>query len=190
MAEGNGQRVLKANGADDSRRRQFKARSRELERGTSAPLLSPGSEAKAPLPLSHREALSVGHGQGHQFDKKTFFQPTFCHHCTELLWGLKGQGMKCMVCNLVTHEKCIPNLRVSCRHIIAGKITDPVAHQWTQPMAFHRKKWCNVCRKRIQAKGVICEGVYNGAPRLAWSHFVESGIFGSWVCVRGFGKIE
>ncbi|CAI8043579.1 Diacylglycerol kinase theta, partial [Geodia barretti] len=142
---------------DQSRRRQFKARSRELERGVSVPVLSPGSEAKAPLPLSTKEVVSVGHGQGHEFVKKTFFQPTFCHHCAELLWGLKGQGMKCMICNFVSHEKCIPNLSVSCRHIIAGKITDPVAHQWTQPRSFHRKKWCNVCRKRIHAKGVICE---------------------------------
>ena len=78
---------------DDSRRRMFKERSRGLERGTSAPLLSP--DAKAPLPLSAREAVGVGHGKGHEFVKKTFFQPTFCHHCTELLWGLKGQGMKC-----------------------------------------------------------------------------------------------
>ena len=80
---------------DDSRRRQFKARSKDLERGVSAPILSPGSEAKAPLPLSTKEAVSVGHGKGHHFVKKTFFQPTFCHHCAELLWGLKGQGMKC-----------------------------------------------------------------------------------------------
>ena len=35
---------------------------------------------------------------------------------------------------------------------------DPVAHQWTAPMSFHRRKWCNVCRKKIHAKGVICEG--------------------------------
>ena len=81
---------------DQSRRRQFKARSRELEIGVSTPVLSPGSEAKAPLPLSTKEVVSVGHGQGHEFVKKTFFQPTFCHHCAELLWGLKGQGMKCM----------------------------------------------------------------------------------------------
>lgn len=80
---------------DDSRRKQFKARSRDLERGVSAPTLSPTSETKAPLPLSKKEAITVGQSQGHQFQKKTFFQPTFCHHCTELLWGLKGQGMKC-----------------------------------------------------------------------------------------------
>lgn len=97
------------------------------------------------------------------------------------------------VCHFIAHEKCIPHLRMSCRHIIAEKIMvcsklqnpstsimtvclflfvflfsclfvclfvqDPVAHQWTQPMSFHRKKWCNVCRKKILGKGVICEGM-------------------------------
>ena len=82
-------------GGDASRRRQFKERSKNLERGTSAPLLSPGSESKAPLPLSPKETLAVGHEKGHQFVKKTFYQPTFCHHCSELLWGLRGQGMRC-----------------------------------------------------------------------------------------------
>lgn len=73
--------------ADARRRQKFKDRSRGLPRGTSAPLLSPSSEVKV--------LLLLGHGQGHQFAKKTFFQPTFCHHCTELLWGVRNQGLKC-----------------------------------------------------------------------------------------------
>lgn len=73
--------------ADAKRRQKFKDRSR----GLSAPLLlSP--DTKAPLPFS---TLETARGLGHQFAKKTFFQPTFCHHCTELLWGLKHQGLKC-----------------------------------------------------------------------------------------------
>ena len=34
-------------------------------------------------------------GHGHFFTKKTFHKPTFCHHCTEMLWGLIGQGFVC-----------------------------------------------------------------------------------------------
>jgi len=34
-------------------------------------------------------------GHGHFFTKKTFHKPTFCHHCTEMLWGLIGQGFIC-----------------------------------------------------------------------------------------------
>ncbi|GFR09942.1 diacylglycerol kinase [Trichonephila clavata] len=33
--------------------------------------------------------------QGHFFSKKTFHKPTYCHHCTDMLWGLIGQGLIC-----------------------------------------------------------------------------------------------
>lgn len=32
---------------------------------------------------------------GHSFGKKTFHKPTYCHHCSDLLWGLIGQGYIC-----------------------------------------------------------------------------------------------
>lgn len=32
---------------------------------------------------------------GHNFQKKTFHKPTYCHHCSDLLWGLIGQGYIC-----------------------------------------------------------------------------------------------
>lgn len=31
----------------------------------------------------------------HSFAKKTFHKPTYCHHCSDLLWGLIGQGYGC-----------------------------------------------------------------------------------------------
>jgi len=34
-------------------------------------------------------------GHGHFFTKKTFHKPTYCHHCTDMLWGLIGQGCIC-----------------------------------------------------------------------------------------------
>jgi diacylglycerol kinase (ATP) len=34
-------------------------------------------------------------GHGHYFTKKTFHKPTYCHHCTDMLWGLIGQGFIC-----------------------------------------------------------------------------------------------
>ena len=81
---------------DSARRSKFKDRGRELERGISAPALLHKAKAPlAPLPLTEEEALSVGHGLGHDFKKKTFYQPTYCHHCAELLWGIKGQGFTC-----------------------------------------------------------------------------------------------
>lgn len=32
---------------------------------------------------------------GHFFCKKTFHRPSYCHHCTDMLWGLIGQGYMC-----------------------------------------------------------------------------------------------
>lgn len=86
---------------DARRRDRFKERSRNLDRGISAPalLVEDGKAVptcvKAPLPLTAAEAVTVGHGMGHEFRKKTYFQPTYCHHCAKMLMGFKGQGFQC-----------------------------------------------------------------------------------------------
>lgn len=38
----------------------------------------------------------------HSFGKKTFHKPTYCHHCSDLLWGLIGQGH---ICEGIIHAK-------------------------------------------------------------------------------------
>jgi hypothetical protein len=40
-------------------------------------------------------ASQLQFNHGHFFIKKTFHKPTYCHHCTEMLWGLIGQGFVC-----------------------------------------------------------------------------------------------
>lgn len=86
---------------DADRRSRFKERSKNLERGISAPALivdtgsKPKPKAKAPLPFTEEETLTIGQGMGHEFVRKTYFQPTYCHHCADMLWGLKGQGFQC-----------------------------------------------------------------------------------------------
>lgn len=85
---------------DDGRRDRFKGRAKDLERGISAPsLFSDEGEVKAgpkaPLPLTQQETITVGLGLGHDFAKKTFFQPTYCHYCSDMMWGFKGQGYMC-----------------------------------------------------------------------------------------------
>lgn len=85
---------------DDGRRSKFKERGKNVKRGVSSPALfaedgKAKSGPKAPMPLTAKEAVTVGQSMGHEFTKKTYFQPTYCHHCTELLWGLRGQGFQC-----------------------------------------------------------------------------------------------
>ena len=83
--------------AGDVRRNRFKDRGKDLERGVSTPaLFSVGAAApKAPLPLNEDEVVTVGQGMGHQFVKKTFFHAAHCQHCSEILWGIRGQGYIC-----------------------------------------------------------------------------------------------
>lgn len=52
------------------------------------------SSLTAQTQLSSNSASSVSK-HGHYFSKKTFHKPAYCHQCTELLWGLIGQGFFC-----------------------------------------------------------------------------------------------
>lgn len=42
--------------------------------------------------VAYLEALG---NNGHSFSKKTFHRLTYCHHCTDLLWGFTNQGLQC-----------------------------------------------------------------------------------------------
>ncbi|XP_019864703.1 diacylglycerol kinase theta isoform X3 [Aethina tumida] len=85
---------------------------------------------------------------GHSFCKKTFHKPTYCHHCSDMLWGLIQQGFICEVCNFVVHDRCLKNVVSPCSSVAASQIKNPVAHCWSEPF-HHKKKYCNVCRKRL-----------------------------------------
>ena len=52
------------------------------------------------------EAFSA-HGQsGHRFSRKTFTRPSYCHHCTDMLWGLTNQGLICEGEKASDSEEC------------------------------------------------------------------------------------
>ncbi|XP_054266246.1 diacylglycerol kinase theta-like isoform X2 [Macrosteles quadrilineatus] len=86
---------------------------------------------------------------GHSFSKKTFHRPTYCHHCTDMLWGLIQQGYICEVCNFVVHDRCLKTVVSPCSSIAASLIKNPVAHCWSEQTQ-HKRKFCNVCRKRLE----------------------------------------
>ncbi|XP_052834651.1 diacylglycerol kinase theta isoform X7 [Drosophila gunungcola] len=85
---------------------------------------------------------------GHSFVKKTFHKPTYCHHCSDLLWGLIQQGYICEVCNFIIHERCVSSVVTPCSGIAPCIIKNPVAHCWSEP-THHKRKFCTVCRKRL-----------------------------------------
>ncbi|VEN49755.1 unnamed protein product [Callosobruchus maculatus] len=99
---------------------------------------------------------------GHHFCKKTFHKPTYCHHCTDMLWGLIQQGFTCEVCNFVVHDRCLKTVVSPCSSIAATLIKNPVAHCWSEPF-HHKRKFCNVCRKRLDdSESVHCERLRGG----------------------------
>ncbi|XP_018360967.1 PREDICTED: diacylglycerol kinase theta isoform X5 [Trachymyrmex cornetzi] len=94
---------------------------------------------------------------GHSFSKKMFHKPTYCHSCTDMLWGLIQQGYICEVCNFVVHDRCLKAVVSPCSSIAASLINNPVAHCWSEPVHCKRK-FCNVCRKRLDDNLAIhCE---------------------------------
>lgn len=42
-----------------------------------------------------KDPLTAAVSTGHEFKVKSFYKPTYCHHCSELLWGLMNQGYQC-----------------------------------------------------------------------------------------------
>ncbi|XP_076766756.1 diacylglycerol kinase theta isoform X7 [Xylocopa sonorina] len=94
---------------------------------------------------------------GHSFSKKTFHKPTYCHSCTDMLWGLIQQGYICEVCNFVVHDRCLKAVVSPCSSIAASLIKNPVAHCWSEQV-HRRRKFCNVCRKRLDDNlSIHCE---------------------------------
>ncbi|XP_018350039.1 PREDICTED: diacylglycerol kinase theta isoform X6 [Trachymyrmex septentrionalis] len=94
---------------------------------------------------------------GHSFSKKMFHKPTYCHSCTDMLWGLIQQGYICEVCNFVVHDRCLKAVVSPCSSIAASLINNPVAHCWSEQVHCKRK-FCNVCRKRLDDNLAIhCE---------------------------------
>ncbi|KYQ59333.1 Diacylglycerol kinase theta [Trachymyrmex zeteki] len=59
---------------------------------------------------------------GHSFSKKMFHKPTYCHSCTDMLWGLIQQGYICEVCNFVVHDRCLKAVVSPCSSIAASLI--------------------------------------------------------------------
>ena len=40
-------------------------------------------------------SMNAEEDHGHSFEKKTFHKPTYCHHCSDMLWGITNQGNMC-----------------------------------------------------------------------------------------------
>ncbi|XP_004383634.1 diacylglycerol kinase theta, partial [Trichechus manatus latirostris] len=108
----------------------------------------PGAEragARTPVPAA---AL------GHSFRKVTLTKPTFCHLCSDFIWGLAG--FLCDVCNFMSHEKCLKHMKTPCACVAPSLVRVPVAHCFG-PRGLYKRRFCAVCRKGLEAPALRCE---------------------------------
>ncbi|XP_062381307.1 diacylglycerol kinase theta isoform X2 [Sardina pilchardus] len=104
---------------------------------------SPGSKTKYQV-----------NAPGHCFRKVTLTKPTYCHHCSDFIWGLVG--FLCEVCNFMSHEKCLKHVRTVCSCVTPTLVRVPVAHCFGP--AGQKRRFCCVCRKHLEGSSALrCE---------------------------------
>ncbi|XP_056138784.1 diacylglycerol kinase theta [Lampris incognitus] len=119
----------------------------------ASPAESPASGKKkaqqSPAPRSRYPVTAPGHC----FRKVTLTKPTYCHNCSDFIWGLIG--FLCEVCNFMCHEKCLKTLRTVCSCMAPTQVRVPVAHCFGP--AGQKKRFCCVCRKHTEGNALRCE---------------------------------
>ncbi|XP_016376834.1 RAS guanyl-releasing protein 2-like [Sinocyclocheilus rhinocerous] len=51
----------------------------------------------------------------HTFTEASSVKPSFCRHCSRLIWGFYKQRYKCKVCGVSCHKDCCSRLAIECR---------------------------------------------------------------------------
>ncbi|XP_062840795.1 diacylglycerol kinase theta [Trichomycterus rosablanca] len=126
-----------------------------LREAGESPGSSPGSGRKKPhQSLSSRSAKPYAAAAGHCFRKATLTKPTYCHNCSDFIWGLVGYI--CEDCNFMSHEKCLKYVRNVCSCLASTVVRVPVAHCFGP--AGQKKRFCGVCRKILEGTAALrCE---------------------------------
>uniref|UniRef100_A0A673U6K7 protein kinase C n=1 Tax=Suricata suricatta TaxID=37032 RepID=A0A673U6K7_SURSU len=52
---------------------------------------------------------------GHLFQAKRFNRRAYCGRCSERIWGLAGQGYRCVNCKLLVHKRCHVLVPLTCK---------------------------------------------------------------------------
>ncbi|ETE73322.1 Diacylglycerol kinase theta, partial [Ophiophagus hannah] len=61
-----------------------------------------------------------------------------------------------IVCNFMSHEKCLKYVKIPCSSIAPSLVRVPVAH-CLGPIGHYKRKFCSVCRKQLESPAFRCE---------------------------------
>ncbi|XP_069092678.1 diacylglycerol kinase theta [Pleurodeles waltl] len=130
-----------------------RSKNRTQQQPPAPPHHPPQATTSSSPVAKHQQQVLIS--PGHSFKKVTLTKPTFCHHCTDFIWGLAG--FQCEVCNFMSHEKCRKHVKILCACLAPSAVRVPVAHCFRQP-GHYKKKFCSVCRKHLEESSALrCE---------------------------------
>ncbi|XP_060585594.1 ras guanyl-releasing protein 3-like isoform X2 [Ruditapes philippinarum] len=102
----------------------------------------------------------------HDFHEITYFKPTFCIHCTGLLWGLIKQGWKCKDCGINAHKHCKDLVVMECRskaNVACNRRLDSLSSNGSgsQDLSYSTKRKMSQRQKRTRVhRGTQTEECY------------------------------
>ena len=107
----------------------------------------------------------------HLFELHFFKQPTYCSHCTQLIFGLGKKGYQCLRCKYAVHKYCINLLTFNCAcsdtfKYEADQSEQGVEHEFI-PDCEQTTGFCDHCgqvmggifTKGVKCKDAICQMV-------------------------------
>ena len=120
---------------------------------------SSGPSAATSTALSSCEP-ELCRAKGHVFIRRTYHKPTYCHYCSDLLWGILNQGFSCIICNMISHERCLKGSSLPlCLTNQYSSIKVPAPHSFIETKVSSRRRlFCSVCRRKLDERYMLqCE---------------------------------